>query len=101
MERVIFADFLYQREDGLYQQVQDMYEFVQKLEGIQEDFNSEQSGSKKEMKLLMFLDACEHISRICRVLKQPQGHMLLLGVGGSGRQSLLKLSSFICSFKLF
>jgi len=57
-------------------------------------------GAKKEMKLVMFSDACEHICRICRVLRQPMGHSLLMGVGGSGRQSLSKISAFILNLKL-
>jgi dynein heavy chain len=53
------------------------------------------------MKLIMFLDACDHVSRICRVLRNPSGNALLLGVGGSGRQSLAKLSTFMNNYKLF
>lgn len=53
------------------------------------------------MKLVMFLDACEHISRISRIIRQPQGNALILGVGGSGRQSLSKMASFIMNYKIF
>ena len=53
------------------------------------------------MKLVMFLDACDHVNRICRVLRQPLGNALLLGVGGSGRQSLTKLATFMSSYKIY
>jgi dynein heavy chain, axonemal len=53
------------------------------------------------MNLVMFLDACDHVSRIQRVIRQPLGNSLLLGVGGSGRQSLTKLATFCANYKLF
>ena len=53
------------------------------------------------MKLVMFLDACEHICRIARIIRQPSGNAFLMGVGGSGRQSLSRMATFISNFKLF
>ncbi len=49
----------------------------------------------------MFHDAILNICRITRVLRRPRGNLLLLGIGGSGRQSLIRLSAFICDIIIF
>ena len=49
----------------------------------------------------MFRDAIFNICRIIRVLRRPRGNLLLLGIGGSGRQSLVRLAAFICDMVIF
>ncbi|KAG7255157.1 hypothetical protein CRUP_006431, partial [Coryphaenoides rupestris] len=41
------------------------------------------------------------ITRVVRVISQPRGNMLLVGVGGSGRQSLSKMAAFVCQYRVF
>jgi dynein heavy chain len=53
------------------------------------------------MNLVIFDDALFHILRVTRVINSPSGNVLLVGVGGSGKQSLTKLSSFICKQNFF
>ncbi|WIA31960.1 hypothetical protein OEZ86_002815 [Tetradesmus obliquus] len=97
-ERLIYGDYLVPgAEPKVYGQVQDMPGLVRLVETYLEDYNST---STSPMKLVLFLDAIEHVSRICRIIRQPLGNALLLGVGGSGRQSLARLAAFMCDYEV-
>ncbi len=90
---VLFTDIL-KLDSGvsIYEEVTDQRKLYKILENKQQDYNF---SSNDKLDLVFFADAVEQILRICRILRQPMGNAMLIGVGGSGKQSLSKLASFI------
>merc|ERR1719174_2102592 len=68
---------------------------------IEAHLHSHNEVSNKPMELVCFLYMMEHLSRVCRVIKSPGGNGLLVGVGGSGRQSCARLACFLADFSVF
>eukprot|EP01119_Soliformovum_irregulare_P016871 TRINITY_DN4946_c0_g1_i1.p1 TRINITY_DN4946_c0_g1~~TRINITY_DN4946_c0_g1_i1.p1 ORF type:complete len:2093 (-),score=654.99 TRINITY_DN4946_c0_g1_i1:1564-7461(-) len=96
----LFGDFV--NETGHYQELpsNDNHETIRSLlHSTLEDYNVEPG--HVHMDLVLFSDALEHVVRIHRILKQPRGNALLVGVGGSGRHSLTRLAAHLAGYSIF
>ncbi|XP_056602033.1 dynein axonemal heavy chain 2 isoform X3 [Triplophysa dalaica] len=93
----VFGDFL--RESHVYEDLLDFKALKAYMEIQLEDYNL--TPGVVPMSLVLFRDAIEHVTRVVRVISQHRGNMLLVGIGGSGRQSLTRLAAFICQFTVF
>eukprot|EP00899_Mesostigma_viride_P009315 jgi/Mesvir1/18385/Mv14266-RA.2 len=109
-ESIAFVDYLRPVESGeeegeegdatkhkIYTPVLDLEELRERTESLLASYN-EQARSHR-LSLVLFEDALLHLARITRVLAMPRGSVLLIGVGGSGRQSLARLASFIAGHR--
>ncbi|KAJ3339931.1 Dynein heavy chain 2, axonemal, partial [Kappamyces sp. JEL0680] len=96
----IFGDFFSANADNpQYEEISNPDKLKQFMESKLEEYNSEPGFVQVD--LVLFYDAIEHICRITRVLRQPNGNVFLIGVGGSGRQSLTRLASYLVDTKVF
>ncbi|KAK1890151.1 Dynein heavy chain 2 axonemal, partial [Dissostichus eleginoides] len=93
----IFGDFM--SDSQVYEDLTDMKGLKKFMETQLEDYSL--TPGVVPMSLVLFRDAIEHITRIVRVIRQLRGNMLLVGVGGSGRQSLSKMAAYICEYQVF
>ena len=97
---IMFADFLRMglpAEERVYEEVQPgVHDMDKILTSYLEEFNDM---GQQPMRLVFFADAIRHISRVARVLRQPRGNAMLVGVGGSGKQSLTRFASFLAEYQ--
>ena len=93
---IMYAHFSQNEELGNYTAMGDVNKVKKTLEAKLEMYNE----NAAIMDLVLFEQAIFHIIRIARILMFQGGNALLIGVGGSGKQSLSKLASFICKCEL-
>lgn len=95
----IFGDFMNPsspHDERIYEEIKDVRKLVNVLQDYLDDYNLT---SDHEMKLILFMDAIEHIIRIARILRSERGNGLLVGVGGMGKRSLTALGAHLNGYK--
>jgi dynein heavy chain len=98
---ILFGDYLKMGvtgDDRVYEPINDNSKLPKLMDTYLEEYNL---SSPKTMQLVFFMDAIEHISRLARIIRSPRGNAMLVGLGGSGKQSLTRLSTFMAEYKSF
>ncbi|XP_072163343.1 dynein axonemal heavy chain 10-like [Diadema setosum] len=97
---LLFGDFRTALDEGeprMYEDIQDYDAAKAIFQEILEEYND----THTPMNLVLFEDALDHLTRVHRVIRMDQGHALLVGVGGSGKQSLTRLAAFTAGCEVF
>lgn len=95
VEKIVFTDIMGEAidiNDREYTEQPDLGLLRKKVEMELEEYNVSR---KDSMSIIIFDFAVTQILKICRILRLDKSHGVLIGLGGSGRQTLTKLSSYI------
>jgi len=110
MTDMLFTDFMRDAEVDEYGSIiaeaPYVYEACPSVSAIKKRVNDKldeynEKFPAKVMPLVIFDDALFHLLRTVRTVNAPAGNALLVGLGGSGKQSLTRLSAYICKHRIF
>uniref|UniRef100_A0A3B3YBZ9 AAA+ ATPase domain-containing protein n=1 Tax=Poecilia mexicana TaxID=48701 RepID=A0A3B3YBZ9_9TELE len=108
-----FVDFLRDAPEPTGEEDEDatfeapkIYELVPDFEFLSDKLKMYQAQHNEIIKglsldLVFFKDAMTHLVKVSRIIRTDNGNALLVGVGGSGKQSLARLASFIAGYSVF
>lgn len=85
----------------IYEVVYDKTQMQDRILSYQKKYNEDLINKNNTKLDLVLFDSCiQHILRISRIIRMPRAHALLVGVGGSGKQSCAKIASYIAGYKV-
>jgi dynein heavy chain len=80
----------------VYEPIPSFEELNTRLISYMDEYN--EVNKKDPMNLVLFEFAMVHLMRISRIIRMERGNALLVGVGGSGKQSLTRLAAYIAGY---
>lgn len=94
---MIFGNFI-ESNGYVYHEMKNL-ELVK--QAIQDQIAKYNQIHKKQINIIIFEDAVRMLCKVNRILLQPFGNALLIGLGGAGMRTLVKIASFIESIEVY
>lgn len=103
LKHTFWVDFLRESNDDdedlppprIYETCSDIERIRARLYALMKSHNDIPANRNSLLNLVLFDDAVRHIVRITRLLALERSNALLVGVGGSGKQSLARIATFV------
>merc|ERR1711957_74985 len=107
-EERVFTDYLrpsFMNEEWGRQEYPKAYEMIKTMDALRDCTQEYIEKLKEEKKLkhvdiVLFDDCLKYLIKLIRIIQTPQGSAMLVGVGGSGKQSISRLAAWCSQQKI-
>ena len=99
LRNLTFGDFIAVEEKKCYQEIISFDDFSK--QGTQAVAEYVKANPEHQSDFMFFKYSMENVCKICRVLSQPGGNMILLGEGGTGREEAARIAAILKAAKFY